>query len=435
MRPAAPGSWSDVVIVCAAAPWHGARRLDHHLALGLSRYAPVLYVDPPTPWRATGFGPVVTGRNPRPSGPTPGLTMLDDRLALLTPHVVGPHRRGLQGLARRQMHRAVRHAVAALGHPRVRAVVVPTLDHHFGIFDGALQVLYVSDAFVAGTRLTLSPHRFARELRRQPAQADLVVAASPALADALRAGGHDPLLLPNGVDADAFAATDQVPAAAGVWLEPPIAGYVGHLSSRVDVRHLRAVADRGHSVLLVGSCPRGSLDAELRGLLELPNVAWVGPRSFDELPSYLRHIDVGLVPYADTPYNRAVFSLTALEHLAAGRPIVSTPTGSMTWLRDQHDARTNPDTPLTARDLVIAAEPELFADRVEQLFVAGRDEVSTARRRAAARSHSWTNRLATLAEAMGLADAEAIDRRPDLPSALPSAPPSALPSALEATPS
>ena len=48
-----PGSWSDLVVICGAVPWNGPRMLDQHLAIGLARYGPVLYIDTPVPWRPT----------------------------------------------------------------------------------------------------------------------------------------------------------------------------------------------------------------------------------------------------------------------------------------------------------------------------------------------------------------------------------------------
>ena len=109
------------------------------------------------------------------------------------------------------------------------------------------------------------------------------------------------------------------------------------------------------------------------------------------------------MPYADTSYNRASFPLQPLEYLAAGRPVVTTPIESMSWLAAHHDPDGADGRPcLTVDDFALVRTPDDFADRVEKLFVVGRDEASMARRRAVAESHSWRNRISLLADALGL---------------------------------
>ena len=60
------------------------------------------------------------------------------------------------------------------------------------------------------------------------------------------------------------------------------------------------------------------------------------PRQFQELPSYLRVIDVGLTPYSQSDFNRASFPLKTLEYLAAGRPVVASDLPANRWLDTSH---------------------------------------------------------------------------------------------------
>jgi len=53
-------------------------------------------------------------------------------------------------------------------------------------------------------------------------------------------------------------------------------------------------------------------------------VRWVGPQPYGALPGYLRLMDVGVVPYRDSAFNRGSFPLKTLEYLAAGRGVVAT---------------------------------------------------------------------------------------------------------------
>jgi teichuronic acid biosynthesis glycosyltransferase TuaH len=126
----------------------------------------------------------------------------------------------------------------------------------------------------------------------------------------------------------------------------------------------------------------------LSRLVARPNVEWVGPKRFDELPSYLRIIDVGLLPYVDSAFNRASFPLKTLEYLAAGRPVVATTLPVIRWL----------DTELIAT----ADEPDIFARRTAEEATTSRSPDLIERRRAFAATHSWSKRVEQLAEVLGI---------------------------------
>ncbi len=113
-----------------------------------------------------------------------------------------------------------------------------------------------------------------------------------------------------------------------------------------------------------------------------PNVRWVGPKPFDALPGYLRLIDVGIVPYTGSAFNRSSFPLKTLEYLAAGRAVVATDLPAIRWL---------------ATDLVcIAAGPASFADQVDRLLAQPRTPAVLACRQAFAARHSWALRAAEI---------------------------------------
>ena len=118
---------------------------------------------------------------------------------------------------------------------------------------------------------------------------------------------------------DAYWDVDETPCADDVALRHPIVGFVGHLSSRIDFDMLQGIADAGHSLLLVGPASRAIDQSVFERLRSSPNVQWVGRQPFDRLPAYLRCIEVGVTPYADSAFNRASFPLKTLEYLAAGR--------------------------------------------------------------------------------------------------------------------
>ena len=194
--------------------------------------------------------------------------------------------------------------------------------------------------------------------------------------------------LPNGCDASYFADVDESDAAADVNLEGPVAGFVGHINSRTDLGLLEAVADAGVSVLLVGPKEPSFEPERFDRLVERRNVAYVGSRPFEQLPSYLKLIDVGLVPYGLTEFNRYSFPMKTLEYLAAGRSVVATSLPAMQWL----------DTDLVS----LADNPEAFAASVVRDVALARDPARVRRCREFASGHSWSKRAEQFAELLEL---------------------------------
>ncbi len=84
----------------------------------------------------------------------------------------------------------------------------------------------------------------------------------------------------------------------------------------------------GARLLVVGGGLRGEDDAARRAFVPLGDAAlWAGNVPFAALPGYLRAADVALVPFADTPINRAKCSVKTFDLLALGVPVVATAVG------------------------------------------------------------------------------------------------------------
>lgn len=128
-----------------------------------------------------------------------------------------------------------------------------------------------------------------------------------------------------GVDADHFAqARDpQTPVPADVaQLGAPIAGYYGVIDERLDYELIAqlAASDRKLQVVMIG--PTAKVDP--RDLPQAPNIHWLGSRSYDALPNYVKAFDVCLMPFALNDATEFINPTKTLEYMAAGKPIVST---------------------------------------------------------------------------------------------------------------
>jgi len=390
----------------APTSWDGIRGTDRPMAQEMTRYARVLWVDPPvsavTPGRLRGE---VAG------GIMPSLSTLDDGITRLTPVALpGVTRPGVRATTAPLLRAQIRWALRRL---RIRpdVVVAGYLQDVLGRWDGAVNVLYSTDDHVAGAGLMgLSAKRIKAQERQAVARADILAVVSPALAEHWSALGADSVLIPNGCYAAGTA-----PAPAVVDLPRPRAGLVGQLTERIDMRLLEAIAGAGLSLLLVGPYDARWERERFAALTARPNVRYAGRVPAEEVPRYLAAIDVGLTPYADSPFNQASFPMKTLEYFSAGLPVVSTDLPGSRWLRDdlmRHE-------PAAASQLMALTSGETeFVAAVRRLGAvpgAPASADATAARAAAARAfagrHTWRQRATQLAAVTGLAAAVSGDHK------------------------
>lgn len=368
------------IVYFAGVSWDDIQGTDKHMALRLSTDATVLWVDPPrsiiTPLR----GPRSPGdlASARRRSVAPGI----ERLTILAPPF--PGRTLVAPLTAAVVRRAVRRCVDRLGWPREDvAVVVSSPEPRLDVLPDARYIYYATDDFVAGAGLMgMSADQLRRAERRQVAGADALVAISPEILDRWGADDRPRLVLPNGCDPGAFEGTDGAPLPRDVTLPGPVVGVVGQMSARLDIELLEAIAESEISLLLVGPMQPGFEPDRVARLLARKNVQWVGVKPFAELPSYLRVIDVGLTPYADSDFNRASFPLKTLEYLAAGRGAVSTPLPAVGRLA----------TPWIS----VARDPQSFVDATRALLAQPRTPALHSARVAYATEHSWESRAGDL---------------------------------------
>ena len=358
------------------------------MATAMRQYADILWVDPPvspiTPARFAGC----TSRSPWPA-----MRAVNANMIRLTPKAFPFHSRPAVRMTTWPLVRMqIRWALRKLAR-RPYAVVGSHLDDVLGGWGhGVANVLYGTDDFVAGAALMgLDERRVALEERDRLTKADVVIAVSEGLASRWKALGHAGriVVVPNGVDVDAYHGRAEPRESAVVGLPRPIAGLIGQLSSRIDIERLTSIVNAGCSLLLVGPVARSWEPERFARLIALPNVRWVGPVPFEDVAGYLSVIDVGVTPYVDSAFNRASFPLKTLEYLAAGKPVVSTDLPAVRWL---------------GTDLVsVAGREEFGAATLAAASQSGMDALIM-RRVAFAERNSWATRAAAFAAAIGLTE-------------------------------
>ena len=372
-------AWDGMIVLCAGNRWDGVKMQDRHMTEHLLAHAPVLYVDPPVSHLRRFKNPAVASSMKRPR-----LRMLGPGLARLTPVVPPkPTHPAVVPIATRMARRQLRGAVRSLGGS-VHAVVSTWLFLDvYGVCGEQRRVYWWTDDPVgAATLWGHSADRLAAADERLARASDLVVAVNEGATRRLQQRGFSAAYLPNGCDAAAFADPDGITAAHDVHLAAPIAAFVGHINNRTDLALLEGVADSGAGLLLIGPKDSAFEPDRFARLIARSNVSYLGRQPYEELPSYLKLVDVGLVPYGATEFNRWSFPLKTLEYLAAGRPVVAT---SLPAIRSL-------DTDL----VTLADTPDEFAASVRQQAELARQPELVARRRAFASMHTWADRAARL---------------------------------------
>jgi GT2 family glycosyltransferase len=232
--------------------------------------------------------------------------------------------------------------------------------------------------------LAVFPHEaaFLRENHaRALREATYVASVSRRLHEQLRAVRPDALYLPNGVEAERFAAPGAPPADRALARirrqGKPIAGYYGALASWFDYDLLDRVARMrpDWNFVLIGP----NFDDSLTGqpLLSRANVTWLGPRPYETLPGYLRLFDVALIPFLINDITLATSPLKLFEYFAGGKPVITTPLP---------ECQVFPEVLITRN----AEELAQSLDRARQL---GQDEEHVLKLRELARANSWTKRV------------------------------------------
>lgn len=156
------------------------------------------------------------------------------------------------------------------------------------------------------------------------AAADLVITASRDLSSWARENGaREAVYIPNGVDLDRFDGDPMLPVEYRS-MTGKIAVFVGDMNVWVDLDLITACAHAMPEInfVLIGpGIDRRTADA-------LPNnVHALGVRPYSEVPAYLKHADLGLIPFHQRRCSSLVKHINPLklyEYFAAGIPVVST---------------------------------------------------------------------------------------------------------------
>lgn len=287
-------------------------------------------------------------------------TSLSTNMSVMAPFAVPWPASRLAGLFnRRSLSRQIAHHMKLrdMNRPIIWASL-PTAAVALGTLNERGVVYYCGDDFgsLAGV-----DHKPVLEMERKLVdRADLIIAASEKLA--ARFPAAKTLLLPHGVDYELFATPRA--RAADLPTDGPVAGFYGSLASWLNIDMLVATAKSLPDWTFVFI---GRVETDLKELPTLANVRLLGERPHDELPSYVQHWTVSLLPFRQCPQIEACNPLKLREYLAAGTPIAAT---SFPALKPYERLVRCTDDPAEFTDAILLAAEDTKRNELRRKFVA-----------------------------------------------------------------
>lgn len=162
-------------------------------------------------------------------------------------------------------------------------------------------------------------------------RADRIIASAPDLVERVRIMRRKADLVPNAVNADLFG-VNRLPRPDDMPLAEKIIGYHGSIyGDWLDWVQFEEVARAfpDAAVVVIGD------DVDHRPRMP-ENVYFLGLKPQIELPAYLQHFDVGLIPFKVNQTTHSVSPLKVFEYLASGVPVAAPPLRALAGLESVH---------------------------------------------------------------------------------------------------
>jgi len=194
------------------------------------------------------------------------------------------------------------------------------------VLAGHEDALVVFDAMDELSAFRFAPPELKSREEALMRRADLVFTGGQSLYEARLGRNPHVYCFPSGVEqahfAQAFDPATVVPSALADLPHPRI-GYYGVIDERLDIDLLRQVAALRPAYQWVMVGPTAKVDPA--DLPQAANIHYLGKQEYADLPSFLKGLDVCMMPFALNESTRFISPTKTLEYMAAHKPTVSTP--------------------------------------------------------------------------------------------------------------
>lgn len=337
---------NETIVYFGPEPWVGLWRNRHQLMSRLARHNNVWYVEP----HATLRHVVNRNTDHGAGGRSPIRPWTLDPSGVKVFH--GPWWLPVAGrvpfrTATLRLYMTVLHVLTGLRHRRpVVWFSRPSMVDYVGKLPAKLTIYHVVDEYSGyGTPTLQQREALARKEAQLLGLVNVVIVVSPTLLQSKSPFNANTYCVPNAVDFDAYAEGQSLIPADMNTIPRPIIGYSGLIAPRLDLElvYLAAAQRPDWSFVFVGHVRREQCRDEFNRLKSLSNVYFLGQKSAVETPAYVRHFDIGMLPYALNLRAQHASPLKLYEYAAASKPIVATDfpaarsfEGSLEIIRDHH---------------------------------------------------------------------------------------------------
>ncbi len=186
--------------------------------------------------------------------------------------------------------------------------------------------------------------------------------------------------IPNGVDYQWFVdQAEKNPVPDDIALKNrPVVGYVGTLYEWIDFDLVQKVAAKFPEVSFVFVGPVDRAD-RIRVLSSLPNMTWLGKKSYSDIPAYVQAFDVCTIPFREGGIAESTNPIKLFEYFALGKPVVTT--------------AMNEVKPFTINNLsYMGRDVDEYVEAIGKALADNSDERRFARKEVA-RLHSWKEHI------------------------------------------
>ena len=169
-----------------------------------------------------------------------------------------------------------------------------------------------------------APEHLINQEKYLMAHADIIFTGGKSLYESKKQWHENVHCFPSSVDESHFAkALNGITVPEDISnLQSPVVGYYGVIDERIDLALLHETALKLPNVSFVMIGPLAKI-----GEADLPresNIHYLGMKSYDELPHYLKAFDIAIMPFALNDATKYISPTKTLEYMAAGKPIIST---------------------------------------------------------------------------------------------------------------
>lgn len=290
------------IIVFSHLRWEFVKQRPQHIMERLAKKSRVLFVEEPIAFEESNYG-------------TANLIEINDNLMVIQPRTEWDNFRDLKKVVETYSHLTSHNPIvwfySAAFYP-----ILQYLDYSLVVFDCMDELA----AFKGAPKALLAMEK------KLLSAADVVFTGGKSLYESKRVHNQNTHCFPSSVDKlhfqKAFARKTEIPADIAR-ITKPIVGFYGVIDERMDLPLLAKVAKLNPTVSFVMIGPVVKISES--DLPRANNIHYLGNKSYDVLPNYLKAFNIAMMPFALNESTRFISPTKTLEFMAAHKPIISTP--------------------------------------------------------------------------------------------------------------